>query len=257
MSRNSKRNSTRIKSQQFEEFLSINPIQIPTQFNQKKFSVHDLVGIRPMTRNQQRMFDLYNDGYNISSTGYAGTGKTFLALYLALNELLDPETQYERIIIVRSVATVREVGFLPGTLEEKTEVFEVPYIETFDQLFKKTNQYKYMKMAGLVEFVTTSFIRGVTFRNAIVIFDECQNATYEELSTVITRLDSSSKLIICGDTKQNDLIRKKSDVSGFPQFINVLNRIPSFRNVQYELDDIVRGGIVKEFLIAEDRVDKE
>jgi phosphate starvation-inducible protein PhoH and related proteins len=255
MSRNSKRNSTRVKTQQFEEFLSSNPIQIPTQYNQKKFSVHDMIGIKPMTRNQQRMFDLYSEGYNIASTGYAGTGKTFLALYLALNEILDQDSIYEKIIIVRSVATVRDVGFLPGTLEEKTEVFEMPYKETFDELFKKTNQYKYMKMAGLVEFVTTSFIRGVTFRNAIVIFDECQNATYEELSTVITRLDSSSKLIICGDTKQNDLIRKKTDVSGFPKFINVLNKMPSFRNVQYELDDIVRGDIVKEFLIAEDMVD--
>lgn len=252
-----KRRSNAKNNPKFDEFLSNNPIPIPTDFNrnQKTFSQHDLINVKPMTKNQERMFDMYSQGYNIAAIGYAGTGKTYLALYLALNELLQKDSPYDKIVIVRSVASVRDVGFLPGTLEEKIEVFETPYKETFDQLFKKTNQYKYMKQAGLVEFVSTSFIRGVTFRNAIVIFDEGQNATAEELSTVVTRLDSNSKLIVCGDTKQNDLIRKKTDVSGFPRFIQIMNLMPSFRNVIFQLDDIVRGGIVKEFLIAEDRVD--
>jgi phosphate starvation-inducible PhoH-like protein len=242
---------------EFDSFLESNviPMISRSEPNQKKFSIHDLKNVGPITDSQEKFFDLWNDGYNIAAVGSAGTGKSYLSLYMALSELLSGHSEYQKIIIVRSQTPAREVGFLPGSIEEKAEIYELPYKTIFDELFKKTNQYKFMKEAGLVEFQTTSFIRGLTFKNAIVIFDECQNATFEELGTVVTRLSDTSKLIICGDTKQNDLVRKKTDVSGFPKFIEILNMMPSFRTVNYTIDDIVRGGIVKEFLIAEERYD--
>lgn len=235
---------------------NVRPIHSRNLPQQKTFSVYDMKRVNPMTDNQQRAFDSYADGYNLSLIGSAGTGKTFIALYNALMEVLDDESEYDQLIIVRSAVASREVGHLPGTLEEKTEIYELPYKQVFDELFKRTNQYKHMKDAGVLEFHTTSFIRGLTFSNAIVIFDEAQNASYEELSTVITRLGKNSKLIVCGDTKQDDLHFKKNDVSGLPKFIQVLNKMSCFRSVSFTLEDVVRGSIVKEFLMAEEFVEK-
>lgn len=240
---------------EFEYGSNVRAINSRNQPQPKTFSVYDMKRINPMTLNQERAFDNYNDGYNLAMIGSAGTGKTFVALYNALKDVLNEETPYTRLIIVRSAVASREVGHLPGTLEEKTEIYELPYKQVFDELFKRTNQYKHMKDAGVVEFHTTSFIRGLTFDNAIVIFDEAQNSSYEELATVITRMGKESKILICGDTKQNDLHFKKSDTSGLPKFIQVLNRMESFRSVSFTLDDVVRGEIVKDFLKAEEYIE--
>lgn len=258
---NKRRSNTKSKFDNFDSFLQNNPhpaVQIPTEFNrsQKTFTIHDMVSVRPMTRNQERVFDLWKDDYNITLAGSAGTGKDFVSLYLALQEILSGTSKYNKIIILRSIVSVRELGALPGTLEEKVAPIEAMYHGMFDELFKKKNQYKYMKEAGLIEFVSTSFIRGVTFNNAIVIADECQNCNIEELATIVTRISDSSKLIILGDVKQNDLIRKKTDISGFLKFMQILNLMPSFRTVNFTIDDVVRGNVVKEFLIAQDRVDE-
>lgn len=257
-----KRKSTsKSRNQYFDEFLSSNPIPINShpEYNrsQKTFSQHDMNNIKPLTRNQERFFEEWANGYNIANLGEAGTGKSFLAIHAALNEILDPESIYEKLIIVRSVVSVRELGAIPGDLDLKQSVVESPYSPMFDEIFKKKNQYKFMKEAGIVEFVSTSYIRGMTFRNSIVIFDECQNANFEELSTVITRLSDTSKIVFCGDLKQNDLIRKKTDVSGLKKFSKILDMMPSMRTIHFGLEDIVRGGIVKEFLYAQNRYDEQ
>lgn len=259
--RSNAKSSRQHYNDEFQSFLSKNPvpIQIPTDFNrsQKTFSVHDLKNIQPMTRNQERFFEEWNNGYNIANLGTAGSGKTFLAIYAALSQILDKDTPYEKLIIIRSLVGIRDPGALPGDLDMKTSVVESPYSPIFDDLFKKTNQYKYMKESGMVEFLTTSFIRGTTFKNAIVIFDECQNANIEELSTVVTRCSDTTRIIFCGDTRQNDLIRKKTDVSGLEKFSRIINMMPSMRTIHYTLEDICRGGIVKEYLYAQHRYEEQ
>lgn len=254
-----RRSNAKARADSFSQFLTKNPIvEIPTEYNrsQKVFSIHDMINVKPLTRNQERFFQEWEDGYNIANLGEAGTGKSYLAIYAALREILDPDSIYEKLIVVRSVISVRELGAIPGDINTKESVVESPYPPMFDEMFKKKNQYKFMKEAGLVEFMSTSYIRGMTFRNSIVVFDECQNSNFEELSTVITRLSDSSKIILCGDMKQNDLIRKKSDISGLAKFSKILNMMPSFRTINFGIDDIVRGGTVKEFLIAQNRYEE-
>lgn len=243
-----------------DSFLSKNPIpiQIPTEYNQKKFSPMDMINVKPLTHNQQRVFDLWSDNYSMILAGSAGTGKSFLAIYLALNEILSNNSEYDSLIIVRSAVPAREQGFVPGTQEEKNSVYESPYIALFDEIFKKKNQYKFLKEVGIVKFETTAFIRGKTFDNSIIIFDEFQNANWEELSTVATRVGKNSKVLFCGDIAQNDLHRKRNDDSGFDKFVSIADRVPSFRRVTFTRDDIVRSSFVKEFIIAtEDYEDRQ
>lgn len=251
-----RRSNAKNRSGEFESFLYNNPIvAIPTELNrnQKTFSVHDMVNVKPLTKNQQLTFHLYSEGYSLILNGFAGCGKTFMAIYLALNELLDPESPYEKLLIVRSASPTKQQGFLPGTLEEKQAIFEMPYPPIFDKLFKKKNQYKFMKEAGLVEFESTSYMRGVTLDNTIVIFDEVSSATYHEISTIITRLGKDAKLIFCGDTLQNDLVYDRNLQSGYEKFISIANMMPDFRAVHFKVDDCVRSDFVKSFLVAEQR----
>lgn len=247
-----RRSNTSTKAREFVRFIDSNPIPIPTAYNQKKFSSHDLVNVSPKTTNQQKVFDMWNDDYSMILAGSAGSGKSFIALYLSLCDVLDKVNGYEKIIIVRSAVQAREQGYVPGTQEEKNAIYELPYTQLFNDLFRKTNQYKFLKEAGIVEFHTTGNIRGVTWDNSIVIFDEFQNANYEELATVATRVGQHSKLIYCGDIAQNDLHRKKNDISGFAKFVKIAAMIPSFRSVYFNHDDIVRSGFVREFIIAEE-----
>lgn len=251
-----RRSNAKARADSFNQFLTKNPIvEIPTEYNrsQKVFSIHDIKSIQPKTRNQKLVFDLWEDDYSILLQGFSGVGKTFIATYLALNEILDPESPYEKIIYVKSNVSVRSPGFLPGTLEQKEEVLEMVYSEIFDELFKKKNQYKYMKESKLVEFRSTSFLRGLSFANSIVIFDEFQNANYEEISTCIQRISTNSKLILCGDFMQNDLIRNRNDISGFHKAVSIIDTMPDFRKVSFEIDDCVRSEFVKSFLVAEYR----
>jgi phosphate starvation-inducible PhoH-like protein len=247
-----KRRSSSVKAREFVRFIDNNPIPIPTAYNQKKFSSLDLVSVAPKTLNQKKVFDMWSDDYSMILAGSAGSGKSFVALYLSLCDVLDKVNGYEKIIIVRSAVQARDQGFVPGTQEEKNAIYELPYTQLFNDLFKKTNQYKHLKEAGVVEFHTTGNIRGVTWDNSIVIFDEMQNANYEELSTVATRIGKHSKLIYCGDMAQNDLHRKRNDQSGFTKFVKIASTVPSFRSVFFGHDDIVRSGFVREFIIAEE-----
>lgn len=253
-----RKSNTKSRNQYFDEFLSSNPIPINShpEYNRspKTFSQHDMKAIKPLTRNQELVFDLYADGYNLILNGFAGCGKTMVAIYLALNEILDPESPYEKLMIVREPSNSGlSQGFLPGSLEDKQQIFEMVYPPIFDKIFKKTNQYKFMKEAGIVQFESTTYMRGHTFDNTIVIFDEASSATYHSLSSVITRLGHDSKIIFCGDALQNDLIYNKNIVSGYEKFIKISNMMPDFRSVNFTVDDCVRSDFVKSFLIAEQR----
>jgi phosphate starvation-inducible protein PhoH len=217
-----------------------------------KFSMRQ---IKPLTPSQSYLFDSYQQGYNLAAIGTAGTGKTMCATYLALNDVLQ-KGEYEKVVIIRSAVQTREQGFMPGSKAQKEEVFEGPYLDIINDLFGRGDAYKVLKTKGMLEFMSSSFVRGLTFDNSIIIVDECQSMTYHELDTIITRVGESSKIIFCGDTKQDDLqqSRNRADISGLHDFVRVLNNIPSFNVVNFTVNDIVRSGLVKEYILAKEQL---
>lgn len=218
---------------------------------QKKLINHSLKlhHIKPKTDNQEKVFRSWFEGKNVLMSGFAGTGKTLLALYLSLNDLF--KGHYKKIIICRSAYPVREIGHLPGTLEEKIATYETPYISLVGQLCSHPSAYEILKKQDVIEFCTTSFLRGQTFDDSVVIIDECQSMTLHETDSIITRLGSKSKIIIAGDLMQDDLSNnRKKEISGFGETIQICSRMSSFDIITFEIADIVRGGIVKEWLLA-------
>lgn len=220
----------------------------PTPEAQKQAAHFELRHIKPLTTNQEKTFSAYRQGYHLMLHGFAGTGKTFCALYLALNEILTGNSVYNKIIIVRSVVPSRDMGFLPGSMKEKAAVYEEPYREICDNLFGRGDGYDILKMKGLVQFTTTSFLRGLTFNNAIVILDESQNLSFQEADTVMTRMGDESRLMICGDFRQTDLT-KPHEKEGITQLMRITNRINTFQHIEFEKDDIVRSGLVRSYII--------
>lgn len=219
---------------------------IDSSFNLKK--------INPLTEAQKDVFDAFDEGYNLLLCGSAGTGKTYISLYLALSSIIrsrDLDCPH-KIMIIRSTVSTRDVGFLPGTLKEKMSVYEDPYKGVFAELFGRGDAFEILKSKGFVEFCSTSYLRGTTINNTYIILDEIQNCNYEEIKTVITRVGKNSKLIMCGDTKQNDLYRSKYDVSGLGEMINIISKMKEFEIIDFTIDDIVRSNIVKSFIIAEE-----
>lgn len=214
--------------------------------------------IQPITENQDKLFDLYEDNKNILAIGSAGTGKTYISLYLALKDVL-AKNEYKEVIIVRSSVQSREQGHLRGGPTEKMAEFEQPYEDITNDLFERGDSYRILKEKKMIRFMSTSFIRGLTFDDAIILVDECQNMNAGELRTIMTRVGENSKIIFCGDTRQDDLTssRNKKDVSGLRYFIRVIDRMSSncFGIVKFDVDDIVRSGIVREFIIAEEELD--
>jgi phosphate starvation-inducible protein PhoH len=211
--------------------------------------------IRPLTQTQSDLFDAYKQGYNLAAIGTAGTGKTMCAIYMALNDVMQ-KRGYDKIIVVRSAVQTREQGFMPGSKEQKEALYSVPYSDIVNDLFDRGDAYKILETKGMVQFMTSSFVRGLTFDNAIIIVDECQSMTYHELDTIITRVGESSKIIFCGDTKQDDLniSKNRADVSGLGDFLRVLNKVPSFKRITFTAEDIVRSGLVKEYILAKETV---
>jgi phosphate starvation-inducible protein PhoH len=215
---------------------------------------YDLKEVTPLTVNQQKTFDYYKEDLHLMLHGCAGTGKTFLSLYLALEEILTENSKYKKIYIVRSVVPTRDIGFLPGTSKEKAEEYEAPYISIFKELFNKSDAYDYMKKRGLVEFITTSFLRGITLNDAIVITDEFSNCTLHELDSVITRVGKNCKLIFVGDFTQSDFNFEK-DKKGIKPFMNIIKGLTNrFAFVEFEIEDIVRSGLVKDYIIEKYRI---
>ena len=205
--------------------------------------------VNPLTYNQEKTFKAYNEGKHLMLHGVAGTGKTFISMYLALEEILKQNSYYNKIVVIRSVVPSRDMGFLPGSAKDKAKVYEEPYREICDDLFGRGDGYDILRMKGLVEFATTSFLRGVTFRDAIVIVDEFQNMNLAELDTVITRIGENCKIIFCGDIRQCDFI-KKEDKQGMMTFMKIVDRMNLFDKVEFDVDDIVRSALVKNYIIS-------
>lgn len=181
--------------------------------------------------------------------GAAGTGKTFIAMYKALEEVMDKGNPYQKVVLVRSVVPSRDIGHLPGDEKEKTDVYLAPYKATCQQLFNTDQAYERLVEQKNIEFMITSFVRGITIDNAVIIVDECQNMNFQELSSIMTRVGENTKIIFCGDFKQTDLC-KKNDQSGLRDFVEIIKHMPSFRSIEFEIEDIVRSDLVREFIVA-------
>jgi phosphate starvation-inducible protein PhoH len=223
----------------------------PEAFQATPKNLH-LRRIQPLTENQARTFEAYQNGKNLLLHGLAGTGKTFVSLYLALDELLK-RNGYKRIVIVRSTVPTRDVGFMPGKLPEKVANYELPYHAICAELFNRGDAYDILKHRMQIEFPTTSFIRGMTMNDSIVIADEINNMTFHELDSVITRIGSNCKLIMCGDFRQSDLT-KSAERAGLKSFMEILDAMGSFEYIEFGQDDIVRSEMVKEYIITKDRL---
>jgi len=209
--------------------------------------------VEPLTENQKRTFEEYDKGHNLILSGSAGTGKSFLALYLSLKDLLAPSSYYERVIIIRSAVPSRDLGFVPGTLEEKSKIYQEPYMNIVNELIGRGDAWHFLFNKEIIQFQTTSFLRGLTFRNCIIIFDEFQSATFHEIDTVLTRIGENCRFILCGDYNQNDLNLKK-EKSGFEDSIKILEKIEYMSHIRFGLEDIVRSGFVKSYLIQKEKL---
>ena len=236
-----------------------NPIGIgltTKQMKRKKpISNTYLLDIEPITDNQKKFFDSYSNDKHIVAYGTAGTGKTFISLYNAISDILDESTPYEKIYLVRSLVSTREIGFLPGDHEDKADIYQIPYKNMVKYMFQMPSDadfemlYGNLKAQDSIKFWSTSFIRGTTLDNAIIIVDEFQNLNFHELDSIITRVGENSKIMFCGDASQTDLV-KTNDRNGIHDFLNILRKMPSFDIIEFGIDDIVRSGLVKEYIIA-------
>jgi phosphate starvation-inducible protein PhoH len=223
----------------------------PVATNQLKLRLDNLKTFQPLTDNQKLFYDAYKQGdYFIALHGVAGTGKTFIALYKAIEEVLEKTNSFNKIIIVRSAVQSREIGHLPGDVGEKMEIYEQPYRQICHQLFDRKDSWDRLEEQGYIQFISTSFIRGMSFDNAIIIVDEMQNLTYEEIDTVMTRVGHMSKIIWCGDYRQSDLNKRKSDVTGILKFFDIAHHMRAFTRIEFTVDDIVRSSLVKDYILA-------
>jgi predicted ribonuclease YlaK len=226
------------------------------QMKRKKPISMDLMrDIEPLTDNQEEFFRSYRLDKNIVAYGCAGTGKTFIALYNAIQDVLDEKSPYEKIYIVRSLVATREIGFLPGDHEDKSSLYQIPYKNMVKYMFEMPDEssfemlYGNLKTQGTISFWSTSFIRGTTLDNSIIIVDEFQNLNFHELDSIITRVGENSKIMFCGDATQSDLIRT-NEKNGIVDFMKVLRVMPSIDIIEFSVEDIVRSGLVKEYILA-------
>lgn len=212
----------------------------------------------PLSDNQRQAYDRWKDGKNLMLLGAAGSGKTYLALNFALEELESGQSLVRKVIIVRSAVTVRDIGYLPGSAKEKMRQYELPYISIVNDIYGRGDAYDIMRNKGKVEFSPTSFLRGLTFDNSIIIVDECQNLSPNELHTIVTRVGENTKIIFCGDTKQDDLTSERyKEVSGLRNFAKIIDKIDDFSTITFTHEDIVRSGFVKEYIIAKEMFEVE
>jgi predicted ribonuclease YlaK len=235
--------------------------EVGEQLRRKKpISLDLLKDILPLTDNQERLFNAYEDNKNLVAYGAAGTGKTFITLYNALCDVLDERSPYEKIYLVRSLVPTREIGFLPGSHDDKADLYQIPYKNMVKAMFDVYDEaaeemlYANLKTQGTISFWSTSFIRGTTFENAIIIVDEYQNLNFHELDSIITRVGENSKIMFCGDTKQSDLT-KQYEKTGVNDFMRILQLMPSIEMIHFEIEDIVRSGFVKEYLTKKTELD--
>ena len=221
----------------------------------KPYNSDMMVPIEPITPNQTTAFAHYNEGKNLFLYGAAGTGKTFITLYMALKQVLDPLTPYNKVVLVRSLVSTREIGFLPGDHEDKSALYQIPYKNMVKYMFVLATDNDFemlwgnLKAQESVTFWSTSFIRGTTLDASIVIVDESQNLNFHELDSIITRVGENSKICFCGDASQTDL-QKTNEKNGIVDFLKIVRTMPSFDIIEFGIEDIVRSGLVKEYLVA-------
>ena len=221
----------------------------------KPLSQDYLVDIDPLSDNQKRLFDSYNEGKHIVAYGCAGTGKTFITLYNALRDVLSENTPYERIYLVRSLVATREIGFLPGTYEDKADIYQIPYKNMVKYMFQMASDadfemlYGNLKAQETIKFWSTSFLRGTTLNNAIIIVDECQNLNFHELDSIITRVGTDCKIIFAGDVMQTDLV-KTNERNGILDFMKILEVMEEFTSIEFGTEDIVRSGLIRSYILS-------
>ena len=220
----------------------------------KEINISNLVTVKPITDNQKVVFETWKKNKNQFLFGAAGTGKTFCALYLAMQSVLDLKTSYEKVVLVRSLIPTREIGFLPGDEEDKAALYQVPYQNMVQFMFEQPNEqsfsnlYDRLKGQGTLFFLSTSFLRGLTLDNAIIIVDECQNMNFHELDTITTRVGQDSKIMYCGDFDQSDL-QRTNEKNGLHDFLRILEEMEEFNCTEFTIGDIVRSGFVRNYLI--------
>ena len=222
----------------------------------KPINTDAMVDIQPLTKNQERFFEAYENGKNIFAYGAAGTGKTFVALYLALRDVLNEITPYEKVYVVRSLVSTREIGFLPGDHEDKSFLYQIPYKNMVKYMFEMPSDqdfemlYGALKTQETVGFWSTSFIRGTTMDNCIILVDEMQNLNFHELDSIITRVGENTKIIFCGDAAQTDLV-KTNERNGILDFKKIiLSMVDDFESIEFDINDIVRSGLVRNYLLT-------
>ncbi len=217
---------------------------------------NSLIKVEPLTDNQEKLFEAYAEGKNIFASGVAGSGKTFILLYQALKEVFDKSSKYEKVILIRSLLPSRDVGFLPGTLDEKADLYQDPYRVIVRTMFSMPNDAEFTQLydkliaQGTIEFTTTSFLRGQTFDRCIILCDEFQNMLFQELDTLITRVGQDSKIMFAGDIAQTDLRKNNGDQAGVEKFKEILKTLKEFECIDFDFGDIVRSGLVRSYLIA-------
>jgi len=226
---------------------------------QKDITYNQLSNVKPVTDSQKLVFESWKQGLNQFLFGCAGTGKTFISLYLALQDVLKNDTPYDKVIVVRSLIPTREIGFLPGDEEDKAALYQVPYSNMMQFMFEQPNEqafsmlYDRLKAQGSFYFLSTSFLRGLTFDNSIIIVDECQNLNFHELDTIITRVGQDSKIVFCGDFGQSDLTRM-NEKNGLMNFLQILQEMKEFNCTEFTIGDIVRSGFVRSYLIQKTKL---
>ena len=219
--------------------------------NSMHVRLDDLMQFDPLTKNQETAYQSWDDGENLVLAGTAGTGKTFMALYLALEDMLDKETEWDKVVIIRSMVPTREMGYLPGDKEAKEEAFTTPYKNICSELFGDKASYNKMVTANQIQFESTSFIRGATFDNTIIIVDEMQNLNFHELDSVITRVGRHSKIIFCGDYKQSDF-KYDDEKNGLIKFLQIVEQLRNFTIINFGWEDIVRSDFVRDYIMTKE-----
>jgi len=224
----------------------------------KKYKLEDIQELEGRTKAQMSAIEAYEtkDNIGLCLTGSAGTGKTYLGMSLGLEDVLDRDTPYDKLIIIRSVVPTREMGYMPGTKEEKEEVFTLPYKGICAELFGRADAWDNLIKSCTIEFESTSFIRGATFNNAIVLVDEMQNLNFHELDSVITRIGRDSRIILAGDYYQSDF-RRKDEKDGIASFLNIVEELNHFEVVEFTWADIVRSGLVRDYIMTKERLTQE
>lgn len=229
----------------------------PAVGNGLKIKLDHLKTFEPLTENQRLFFEMYKGGaYFMGLFGSPGVGKTFLALYKAIEEVLDKTNSFKQVVVVRSLVQLREVGHLPGSLEEKQEIYELPYKEISATLFGRSDAWDRLKEQGYARFISTTAIRGISIDDAIIIVDENQNLNWSEVNTIITRCGHRSKIIFSGDFKQTDLIKSNKDQTSFHDFLEVARSMKSFQEIYFTPNDIVRSSLVKDWIVACEKLNK-